>query len=124
VEYVEDQRPGKGDHFWRTVFVQEPPGITGEHVASASVVEEETGGWAVSVDLTPEGGRLFSEVTERNVQEYLAIMVDRRALSIPVILEKISGGRLRITMGAEKKPAETLRAAKELVSVLNAHSSN
>jgi preprotein translocase subunit SecD len=123
VEYVEDQRPGKGDHFWRTVFVQEPPGITGEHVAHART-EKDDSGWYVQVDLTAQGAKLFAEFTGKHVDEYLAIMRDRRAYSVPVIREQISGGLIRITLGAEKKPAETLREAKELVSVLNAHSSD
>ncbi|MGV1098640.1 protein translocase subunit SecD [Thiovibrio sp. JS02] len=51
----------------------------------------------VSLDLTGRGGKIFGQVTERNVGQRLAIVLDEVVRSAPVIREKILGGSAQIS---------------------------
>ncbi|QQR89659.1 MAG: protein translocase subunit SecD [Myxococcales bacterium] len=54
----------------------------------------------VSIDFKkPRGANLFEELTERNVKRRMAIVLDDRVESAPVIQTKIGGGRAQITLG-------------------------
>jgi SecD/SecF fusion protein len=51
----------------------------------------------VSLTLNGKGGRIFSEVTRENVSRRLAIVLDGKVQSAPVIREQIPSGRAQIT---------------------------
>jgi SecD/SecF fusion protein len=51
----------------------------------------------VGLDLTGRGGRLFGQITEKNVSKRLAIVLDDVVRSSPVIREKILGGSAQIS---------------------------
>ena len=51
----------------------------------------------VSIDFDKKGARIFERVTAENVKKRLAIVLDDKVYSAPVIQEKISGGAARIT---------------------------
>ncbi len=72
--------------------------MTGEMVKNAQV---RIGGSFnepyVSLDLTGRGGKLFGNITEKNVSKRLAIVLDEVVRSAPVIREKILGGSAQIS---------------------------
>jgi len=72
--------------------------MTGEMVKNAQV---RVGGSFnepyVGLDLTGRGGRIFAQVTEKNVGKRFAIILDEVVRSAPVIREKILGGSAQIT---------------------------
>jgi SecD/SecF fusion protein len=72
--------------------------MTGEMVKNAQV---RIGGTFnepyVSLDLTGRGGKLFGNITEKNVNRRLAIVLDEVVRSAPVIREKILGGSAQIS---------------------------
>ncbi len=51
----------------------------------------------VSLDLTGRGGKVFGQITEKNVNNRLAIVLDDVVRSAPVIREKIMGGSAQIS---------------------------
>ena len=51
----------------------------------------------VSLDLTGRGGKVFGQLTEKNVGKRLAIVLDEVVRSAPVIREKIMGGSAQIS---------------------------
>ncbi|MFZ5766104.1 MAG: protein translocase subunit SecD [Thermodesulfobacteriota bacterium] len=51
----------------------------------------------VSLDLTGRGGKVFGQITEKNVNRRLAIVLDDIVRSAPVIREKIMGGSAQIS---------------------------
>ena len=51
----------------------------------------------VGLDLTGRGGRVFGQITEKNVGKRFAIILDEVVRSAPVIREKILGGSAQIT---------------------------
>jgi SecD/SecF fusion protein len=72
--------------------------MTGEMVKNAQV---RIGGTFnepyVSLDLTGRGGKIFANITEKNVNKRLAIVLDEMVRSAPVIREKILGGSAQIS---------------------------
>lgn len=71
----------------------------------------------VNLQLTPEGARRFEDFTAANVKRRLAILVDGRVVSAPVIFTRIPGGNVSITMGTgdpEQQLADARRLAREL----------
>lgn len=59
--------------------------------------DSRTNEWVVSFTFDSLGGRQFGDATRNNVGRYLAIVLDRRVISAPVIREPILGGRGQIS---------------------------
>lgn len=67
----------------------------------------------VSLEFNDEGAKMFEKMTEENIGKSIAIYLDAGPISVPVVREKISGGKAQIT--GKFTPKE----AKELVRRLN-----
>ncbi len=67
----------------------------------------------IGVEFNDEGGKLFEQLTEKNIGRPLGIYLDGAAISLPNVREKISGGIAQIT------GKFTLIEARELVGRLN-----
>src|SRR5258705_4120499 len=59
--------------------------------------EQQLQGASVELILNGAGARLFEQITAANVKRRLAIVLDNRVYSAPVIQERIGGGRASIT---------------------------
>jgi len=93
-------------------------GLTGRYLKHAELVfGQGQGGLSnepiVSVEFTPEGGKLFETITTEHVGEFLAIFLDGEIVSAPRINEPISGGGAVISGGF------TAEEARDLVQNLN-----
>jgi preprotein translocase subunit SecD len=83
--------------------------LTGADVANARVsIDQNTSEPYVSLELTPAGGRQFSELTSANVGRRLAIVLDGNLYSAPVIRERIPSGQAQITGGFTSEEATDL----------------
>ncbi|HIJ78183.1 MAG: protein translocase subunit SecD [Desulfobulbaceae bacterium] len=72
--------------------------LTGEMVKDAQVrVGGNFNEPYVSLDFTGRGGKIFGQVTEKNVNKRFAIVLDEVVRSAPVIREKIMGGSAQIS---------------------------
>jgi preprotein translocase subunit SecD len=82
----------------RTAYVVESRTLmTGEYIADARVrPSTQLQGPYVELILNPSGSRLFEQITGANVRRRLAIVLDNRVYSAPVIQERIAGGRASI----------------------------
>ncbi|RUM36753.1 MAG: protein translocase subunit SecDF, partial [Desulfobulbus sp.] len=80
------------------ILLKSPVLMTGEMVKNAQV---RIGGSFnepyVSLDLTGRGGKIFGDITAKNVDKRLAIVLDDVVRSAPVIREKILGGKAQIS---------------------------
>lgn len=74
-----------------------PTVLQGKHLRSAEVGFDELGRPEILFTLTDEGARIFGDHTAANVGKYLAITMDKRVISSPVIQSPIREGRGRIT---------------------------
>jgi len=96
-------------------LVQKRTYLTGEYLTDARVqIDSQFGEPYVSLDFDKKGARLFERITGANVKKRLAIVLDGRIYSAPVIQEKISGGHARITGNF------TTEEARDLAIVLRA----
>ena len=71
--------------------------IQGKHITSSDVAFDELNKPQISFALNEEGTRLFGAYTSANVGKYLAITMDKRVLSSPVVQTAITEGQGRIT---------------------------
>lgn len=83
--------------------------MTGEYISDARVrPSTQLQGPYVELILNPSGARLFEQITGENVRRRLAIVLDNRVYSAPVIQERIGGGRASITGSFDIKEARDL----------------
>jgi preprotein translocase subunit SecD len=112
-------RPGKGESgigAEKTAYVVESRTLmTGEYITDARVRPgAQLQGPYVELILNPSGARLFEQITAANVKRRLAIVLDNRVYSAPVIQERIAGGRASIT------GSFTIEEARDLAIILRA----
>lgn len=93
--YVEDGREGEGQEP-RRIALERDAVLTGEDVADAraSFDGAEAG---VSLVFNARGADIFARLTGENVNRQMAIVLDGKVYSAPVIRERIAGGRAMIT---------------------------
>lgn len=83
------ESPGAaGSEAW--YVVNQIAAVTGRDLSGAQAGRGENGGWAVNFTLTRDGASRFSNVTGANVGKLLAIVLDNRIVSAPVIHSQIS----------------------------------
>jgi preprotein translocase subunit SecD len=83
--------------------------MTGEYIQDARVrPAQQMEGASVELILNATGARLFEQITSANVKRRLAIVLDNRVYSAPVIQERIGGGRASITGSFDIKEARDL----------------
>jgi preprotein translocase subunit SecD len=71
--------------------VPEQADINGDFLTDAQVqFDNRMNEWQVSFTWNPEGGQIFGELTETNLQKPLAIILDDLVYSAPVIRDRIS----------------------------------
>ncbi len=79
-----------------TVYI--PTSLTGRYLKKAQMTFDQTLGTpSVSLEFNDEGGKLFADMTERNVGKPIAIFLDGQPIEVPTVREKISGGTAQIT---------------------------
>lgn len=112
--------PERGGEGWRTYFLYRIAEVTGEDLDDASVgFDPQSGSPEVDFTMNTRGATRMSELTGRNIGKRMAIVLDDRVESAPVIQGQI-GARGRITLGAYLDRNELLQEAKDLVVVLQA----
>ncbi|MBI3567444.1 MAG: protein translocase subunit SecD [Gemmatimonadetes bacterium] len=104
-----------GTRWLRPLYVLDArPIITGDVLTDAKPNSIPIEGTVVEFQLSNEGGRKFKNETAKHVNDYMAIVLDDRVMSAPVIKSAI-GTRGQITMGGGD-----LQAAQDLALVLRA----
>ncbi len=103
---------GRGDSVGaerQAYVVESRPLMTGEYVQDARVrPAQQLQGASVELILNGPGARLFEQITAANVKRRLAIVLDNRVYSAPVIQERIGGGHASITGNFDIKEARDL----------------
>ncbi len=121
-ELVEEKDPGSNevrDRYWRTYELQSVAPLTGDNLTRAAVGYGEKGEPVVNLEFDSRGARIFGDLTEKNVGNLMAIMLDGDVSSAPRINERIGGGRAQITLGGARSVAQQMEEARALVTVLN-----
>jgi len=71
-------------------LVSQKADLTGDYLTDARVRFDRQGRPVVSFTFNAEGGRIFGELTSKNIGKQLAIILDGRVYSAPVIRSQIS----------------------------------
>jgi preprotein translocase subunit SecD len=112
--------PERGGEGWRTYYLYRLADVTGEDLDDASVgFDPQSGSPEVDFTMNTRGAARMSDLTGRSLGKRMAIVLDDRVESAPVIQGQI-GARGRITLGAYLDRNELLQEAKDLVVVLQA----
>jgi preprotein translocase subunit SecD len=78
------------DKVWHTI-------LTGDQLKNVQVKTDQLGKYVITFDLKPDGAKIFGDFTSQNVGKYLAIVLDKRVLSAPVIEGAITDGSVQIS---------------------------
>ncbi len=118
-ELVNPERGAKDRQpFWRTYYLDRSVRLSGSAVTSAQPSwDPNTNKPIVQIDFNRYGGRLFGDLTSQNVGQKMAIILDDKVNSAPIINGPIRGGNAIITMGGSD-PEHMQAEADDLVSVL------
>ncbi len=95
----------------KTYFIRTNPEMTGKNIVDAYPVVGEFGRRKISIEFNIAGAKRFSEVTRENVKRQLAIVLDGKLYSAPVIQGPIDGGRAEITGDFSKEEAMNIANA-------------
>lgn len=89
-----------------------PTTLTGRDLQKAAVVFDQTSGRPqVQIQFTPEGTKLFGQITRRNIGKPVAIVLDNQIISAPVVQTEIANGTAVITGSFTPDDAKNLSIA-------------
>jgi preprotein translocase subunit SecD len=110
------ERDRETDRVLQAYLVPKAAAITGDYLDDARPnFDQRTQRWIVTFQFKPEGGRVFGEVSEANIGEQLAIVLDGQIYSAPVIQQRIS-------MNGQISGRFSSQQAKDLAVILRAGS--
>jgi preprotein translocase subunit SecD len=90
-------------------LLKEKPDLDGWSLQDARVMNDSTGNPCVAFSFTREGSERFGVLTERNINRQIAIMVDGKVFSAPIIKTKITGSG-QVTGNFSEQEARDLAA--------------
>jgi hypothetical protein len=110
-----DEMADPADATGRAKMLVEHAAVVDERDVAAVAGTVNGSGTAITLDLTPEGGKKLAAATKANIGRRLAIVLDGRALIAPTIRSEV-GERVMIDMGSEEievtnRIANTIHAA-------------
>lgn len=102
-----------GEEVQYPIVVKRIPAMTGKSVKEAHPVVDPYGRYEISLQMTSAGKERFATITKQNLHKRLAIVLDGKVCSAPVIQAEITQGQASISGHF------TQREAIELSNVLN-----
>ena len=94
--------------------------LTGDYLDTANVSFDQYGGPEVSLKFNPAGAVKFGELTEKHINEQMAVVLDKVVKTAPKINTKIPNGQAVITLGASRNRDESMNEAKLISTSLRA----
>lgn len=107
-EMEEEGRPSE------KIILESEAVLTGDKLTNASVGFDSYGQSIVEIQFSNEGAKIFDSVTFKNIGRRLAIVLDGKIHSAPVIRDRIPNGRGQIS------GSFTVEQASDLALILNA----
>lgn len=82
--------------------------MTGAGLDTASVIRTQTGEYEISFVLKSDAAKTFADYTSNNTSKYLAIVLDKTVISIPIIKQPITDGQGVVSGNFTQESAQTL----------------
>jgi len=95
----------------RKYLVKEIPILDGSMLTDARVAFDQSNQPVINFTLNSQGAEIFGDFTGKNVGKRLAVVLDSRVYSAPVIRERIGGGSGQISGGFTVKEAHDIAIA-------------
>ncbi len=95
----------------RKYLVKEVPILDGSMLTDAKVGFDRMNQPVINFSLNSEGAKIFGDFTGKNVGHHLAIVLDNKVYSAPVIRERIGGGSGQISGGFSVQEAHDVAIA-------------
>jgi preprotein translocase subunit SecD len=93
-----------------TLNVRKTPLLDHTAIRSVTVTTSASGTPQIEVELSQAAREQFTQITKENINKRLAIVVDGKLQSAPVIKSEISGGKLQISGSFTEDEARELAA--------------
>jgi len=107
--YVQMETERDGQLEIEGLFIKtRPERVRGEDLAKAFATFNQFGSYSISIEFDARGAEAFREVTSENVKKRMAIVLDGKVYSAPVINEAIPGGRAEISGNFSAEEAQRL----------------
>lgn len=103
-EYKTLSERGKVENF----LLEKQPVLTGDRLMNANVAFDQYGQPIVELQFDNEGAKIFDRVTFQNIGRRLAIVLDGKVHSAPVIRDRIPNGRAQISGNFSSQEASDL----------------
>ncbi len=94
--------------------------LTGDYLDNASISFGQYGEPEVSIRFNPVGAVKFGELTEKHINEQMAVVLDKVVKTAPKINTKIPNGQAVITLGSSRNRDESMNEAKLISTALRA----
>ena len=104
----------------RAYLIETDTGLSGDLLDDANVRPDQYGGSKVTFDLSVEGRRRFSELTQKAAGGLLAIVLDDVVKSAPSVERQIDNSSAEITLGSTRNYQESLNEANFIATALRA----
>lgn len=106
--FVHERDYGTGRSYKRPIVLYARTLMTGDTISEANVRSGGAEGPYVSITFNSRGARQFGDITSANVKKRLAILLDGKVHSAPVIQGAITGGEAMITGNFSPEEARDL----------------
>jgi RNA polymerase sigma factor (sigma-70 family) len=113
-EAGENTEPLTNNAGGETLYVQKSPLLDHTAIGSASVEKNALGAPVINVEFSDVGRELFAQITKENLNKRLAIVLNGRLYSAPVIRSEIPGGKAQISGSFTDEEARDLAASLNL----------
>ncbi len=120
---LEEKIYPNGEREYQSYLLYRQAYLTGDMLTDARVsIDQQRNRPYVSMNFDRNGARIFADVTGRFVNRRMAIVLDERVNSAPVIQQRIEGGSAMITLNAIGDFNSIFAEARDLALVLRAGS--
>jgi hypothetical protein len=79
------------------LILAEKPILTKEDISEVITGFNDMGFCVLNITLTPKGALILKNVSSKNIDKPLAIVVNKKIISAPIITSEIAGGKLEIS---------------------------
>lgn len=84
---------------WIQAYLLDPAILENRDLKEVKIVQEENSGTELLLEFAPDGARRLGELTEKNRGKILAVLLDEGIFMTPVVRDKITEGKVRVTFG-------------------------
>jgi preprotein translocase subunit SecD len=117
----EEQRLFQGPTRYRSYLIDGSARVDNDDLENAEPqTDAQTGQPVVALRFTLAGAKRFEALTRRCVGRKLAIILDGKVMSAPIVMEAIAGGMARMSLGGAPGDQELALTARALTEALRA----